>query len=699
MKYSNALPWLPALLVLSACPEPEEPARLSELSVSCAPTVVAGQSVQCSASTTDQRGKTFDVSSLTWTSSDPTVAKVDAATGKVDTLAIASGTVVIRATASAGDVTREADASINVTPKDPTVHATTVTTPETWREADNPHLVRGRIAVDGSAMLTLEPGVVVRFAPDAELRETNGAILARGTPTAPIRLEAQGGAARGSWRGLVFTSPGSDSKLEHVTVNGCGATGGEGACISVRTKAAPVLRDVSVRESGSVGVLVADDGSAFGAESARLSVSGSAGYAVRMGANQADSFPTGGSFTGNSPNAVELTGHVSRTQTWPARPGIPFVIPATMKVENPTAAVALTISAGTQLRFGANAQMEVNTGTFHSVLNVDGTADAPVLFTAHADSPTPGHWRGVHIAINPSKTGHISHAIFEYAGMEAEPTANYYGDGNLNIYGDFSSDASFLLTDVTARRGKGPGISMLEQMGFGAGSARVRSSENGSYPLVIAPEFVHTIPADSGTVWTGNSQDVVMVDSGRIVSSQTWPNPGIPYLITENLEVGGSSNPTLTLLPGTELRFKAGTSMRMGFSENRPGALKAEGRADAPIRFIPDVLPASGGHWYGLHFWKADGSRLDHVLVTHGGTWSKSGAAAGIIGPANVVVHRELGPFITNSTFRDAVGHPICVSNSGGLPGTTRVDTKFLNPEYHNNGADNPDDYQCFYDI
>jgi hypothetical protein len=698
MKYSNALPWLPALLVLSACPEPEEPARLSELSVSCAPTVVAGQSVQCSASTTDQRGKTFDVSSLTWTSSDPTVAKVDAATGKVDTLAIASGTVVIRATASAGDVTREADASINVTPKDPTVHATTVTTPEMWREADNPHLVRGRIAVDGSAMLTLEAGVVVRFAPDAELRETNGAILARGTPTAPIRLEAQGGVARGSWRGLVFTSPGSDSKLEHVTVSGCGATGGEGACISVRTKAAPVLRDVSVRESGSVGVLVADDGSAFGAGSARLSVSNSAGYAVRMAANQADSFPTGGTFTGNSPNFVELSGDVSRSQTWPANPGIPFVIPAPMKVDSPTGVVALTISAGTQLRFGANAILRVGINTFHNILNVDGSAEAPVLFTAHADIPAPGHWRGVHIDVNPAREGHISHAIFEFAG--APPTPGHYGTGNLNIYGDYADNASYLLTDVTARRGAGPGIAMLEQVGFGVGSARVKSRENGSYPLTISPEYVHTIPADSGSVWTGNSQDVVMVvDQGVIGSNQTWPNPGVPYLITDRLEVGGSSNPMLTLLPGTELRFKAGASMLMGFRENQPGSLKAEGRADATIRFIPDVLPASGGHWYGLHFWKADGSRLDHVLVTHGGTFRKDFAGGGIIGPANVVVHRELGPFITNSTFRDADGFPICVSNAGGLPGTTRVDTKFLNPEYHNNGADNPNDYQCFYDI
>ncbi|MFY0522967.1 hypothetical protein ACN28I_07160 [Archangium gephyra] len=700
MKYSNGLPWLPALLVLSACPgkPPEPAAQLSAISVSCAPaTVLAGQSVQCTASATDQKGEPFSVSGYTWTSSDEAMARVDAM-GKASTLAVSSGPVVIRASATAGDVTRQGEATINVTPKDPTVHSTSITTAETWREADNPHLVRGQLVVDASATLTLEAGVVVRFAPDAELRMTDGALLARGTQMAPIVLEAEARAARGSWRGLVFSTLGSASTLEHVTVSGCGAAGGEGACVSVREQAAPVLRDVSVRESGSVGVLVADDGSAFGAGSARLSVSGSAGYAVRLGASRADSFPMGGAFSGNSPNAVELNGHVSRTLTWP-NPGIPFVIPALMNVENPISAVTLTISAGTQLRFGANAQLVVGYPVPQSILKVDGTADAPVLFTADAASPTPGHWRGVHVLTPPSNAGHIHHAIFEYAGAEIDSSERFNENGNLNIYAGEPDVgfASFVLSDVVARRGKGAGIVMISQAIFGEGSARITSTENGSYALVGGANTVGSMPTDSKL--RGNALDMVKIDGGRIVTTQTWPNLGLPYVIAGSVYVGYYNRPTLTLPPGTDLRFQADTAFVVGGSPNEmPGILLAQGTAAAPIRFVPDVSSAPRGHWWGLHFWMAEGSRLDHVLVTHGGTFEKGYPESGIIGSGNVTVHREIGPFITNSTFREALGNPICVSD-GRVAGSTRVDTQFFNPELNNTAVDNPEDFQDFCEL
>jgi hypothetical protein len=702
MKYSNALPWLPALLVLSACPGKPPAPELSGVSITCTPaTVVAGQSAQCTASATDQNGEPFSVSGYTWTSSDETVAKVDA-TGKASTQVLSSGPVVIRASATAGDITRSAEATLNVTPKDPTVHSTPITASETWREAGNPHLVRGQLVVDGAATLTLEPGVVVRFASDAELRVTNGALVARGTQTAPILLQTERGAASGSWRGLVFFSRDSASTLEHVTVSGCGAAAGEGACISVRNRAAPVLRDVSVRESASVGVLVAEDGSAFGAGSARLSVSGSTGYAVRMGANQADSLPTGGSFTGSTPksSSVELNGHVSRTQTWP-NPGVPFVIPGQLKVDHPTAEVTLTISAGTRLRFGANARLDVGTGEVESFLKVDGKAGETVLFTADADSPMPGHWRGVHIRTRRPNAGHLSHAIIEYAGAApVDPGEYYYLSGNLNLYSDYSANPTVVLTDVVVRRGKGPGIDMVEFAGFGQGSARVTASENGTYPLVITAPFVHTIPADSRL--TGNKDNAVLVEAGRLESTQTWPNLGLPYLIASTVRVGHStSNPTLTLLPGTELRFQPGGAIVVGWTEDGPAVLLAQGKVDAPIRFVPDVLPAPVGYWGGVHLWNANGSRLDHVYISHGGIADKSGTN-GVLGTGNLNVHREMGAFVTNSRFHNARQCPIAVS-LGDFPGTTRVTTQFFSPEYNNNGANNgPDndvDYQCFYDI
>ncbi|MFY0577293.1 Ig-like domain-containing protein [Cystobacter fuscus] len=136
MKSSKALPWLPSLLVLAGCPgepepQPPPPPQLGEISVTCTPTtLVAGQSTQCSASATDQDGQPFPVSSYTWTSGDEAIAKVDGS-GKVTTIAVASGTVAIRASAASGDVKRQGEASLAVTPKPATEHPEDVLTAET----------------------------------------------------------------------------------------------------------------------------------------------------------------------------------------------------------------------------------------------------------------------------------------------------------------------------------------------------------------------------------------------------------------------------------------------------------------------------------------------------------------------------------------------------------------------------------------
>jgi hypothetical protein len=692
MKSLRAVCCLSALLGSGGCgpsaPPPSTQApRLGAVSVTCAPTsVVAGQSVQCSASATDQNGAPFPVSAFTWTSSDEAVARVDAS-GKATTRAVASGPVTLSASASAGDTTQSGAATVDVTPKAPTVHASPLAAPETWREADNPHLVRGQLSA--SSTLTLEPGVVVRFAPDAELRFSGGSLQAPGTAQAPIVLESEARAARGSWRGLVFPSADKASLLEHVTLSGCGGPGGEGACVAVSHQANPVLRDVAVRLSGGVGVGVADDGSAFGATSQRLVVTGAQGEAVRLGVNEAGSLPPGSSAQDNARNVVLLSGGVvSRTQTWPG--GISYAIAGELQVQG-SAEVTLTVGAGAQLRFGANARLVVGRELPQSVLQVDGTAEAPVLFTADSDTPQPGFWQGVHAYLNEVNAGRISHATFEYAGAPPPADGYYTTACNLNIYGSGSSKPFFALSDVVTRRGKGIGLCMNDE-GFKEGSARVVSTENGTYPLTMNPDLLDSLPADIRL--TGNARDMLLI-AGGIGASQTLRKLEVPYLIEGIFLVGRSTKPVLTIEAGTEVRFKEGAAIVLGYQDGEPGVLIAKGTAAAPIRFIPEVAAATPGYWRGLHFWRSEGSVLDHVLITHGGS-STTRAVEGAIGVGNLNVHREQGGFVTNSTFLDALECSVSVSH-GDLYGSISVTTQFLSPEFHNTAMDQGGGYQCYY--
>ncbi|WP_395846596.1 Ig-like domain-containing protein [Cystobacter fuscus] len=684
MKFHKALPWLPAVLVLGGCPGSpmDETPRLSTIAVTCAPNPVGvGRSSRCTASATDQNGDTFSVSGFTWSSSDEAVAKVDAegtATG------VALGTATVTASATAEGVTQTGQASLSVMP---TLHATPITADETWRVADNPHLVRGQLTVDNGATLTLEAGVDVRFEQDAELRIRDGELQAPGTAQAPIQLSAYTAATPGSWRGVVLATDKGVSALSHVTLSHCGQASGEGACLAVLNKAAPVLQDVTVRGSGGAGVKVAEEGG-FGAESARLKVTDSAGYAVRLDANQVSTLPAECTFTGNVRDAIEITGNVLRTQTWTPRCGA-YVLNGVINVEGPDqdTNITLTLSAGTELRFGANAEFNVGFNGKMANVMVEGSATAPIRFTADSDNPMPGHWRGVHIAYwrVPSR---ITHAIFEYAGA-GDHSLELDGRGNLNLYGSRNVPTP-VVSNVILQKSSGPGL-YVGHVGVGAGSGKLTVRDNGRYAMSINGDDAGSALVD--TVFINNTPNSVEI-LGGIGTTQTWPKLSVPYTITSRMEVGSIYNPTLTLTAGTEIQFARGASLVIAYSSIWKAALVAKGTAAAPIRFVPDVETLERGYWNGLHFWKADGSVLDHVLVTNGGVSNNSNPGDGVLGDANVNVYREIGPFITNSSFMYATGCAIRGA-SGFREGTTQVTTQFLDAAYKNTATSNTGNRQC----
>jgi len=677
MSLNKACLWLSALLVLGGCPGPEEEKpRLSAVEVTCTPaSVVASRPAQCTPSAKDQDGNPFTVSSYRWTSSNEAVATVDA-TGKVATST--AGTATISASATADGITQQGQATLTVT--QPIVHATSITANETWRAVDSPHIVRGSIEVTGAGAptLTLEAGVEIRFEQDAELRITQGALRAMGTQEAPVQMvSSQSTPTKGHWRGLVFAVAGSTSELNHVTLSHCGRSSGEGACVALKNQAAPVLRQVKVQNSGTMGVMVADS-SAFGVGSTALSVSGSEGYAIHISANQAGTLPTGGSFTSNTLNAVELRGNVSSSQTWP-NPGIPYVVNHLLNVES-SAGPTLTLAAGTAVRFGPDAGLLVGPD-LPGELIVDGTAAAPVFLTANATQPQPGHWRGVHLMSGSSGTSRISHATIEYAGATGS-----IGTGNLNIYGNGRGGGARPVTNnLVVQKGSAYGVYLLESGSFGTGSFMLSARDNGNYAVSVEANYVGTLP--TGGSFTGNVPNAVEIRCCNVVTTQTWPNLGIPYVINANIDVVGSSSATtLTVPAGTVVQFGQDLALRIG-NETQPGSLVAKGTAAEPIRFIPAGSTPAKGHWRGLHFWNAAGSELDHVTVTHSG-------ATGSIGMGNVNVYREIGAFMTNSTLSDSSGCGVTVSN-GTRPNTTTVTTNFTLATYNNTLANNTAGTQC----
>ena len=700
MRVRLLLPWLSSLLVLGGCdpdmppppPPPDATAQLASVSVTCENTaLVAGEGTQCTASAKDTQGEPFEVSSYEWTSSNEALGKV--ASGKVTTQAF--GSLTVTATASVEGITRQGSATLSISERT-TLHTTPITSDETWSRANSPHVVRGQLEVGGdkAPTLTLEAGAEVRFEPDAELRVARGALKAPGTAEAPIRLVAsQATATKGAWRGVVLAAAGSGSQLSHVTLSHCGAEAGEDACLVVKGGATPVVGDVTVQNSGSAGVDVADDGSGFGADSARLTVTGSQGLAVRVGANQADTLPTGVSLSGNGSDAVTLLGRVVRTQRWPR---LPFAIHHLLEVRATDSSApipTLTLSAGTTLRFGRDGALSV--GRLNKAeLVAEGTEAAPILFTADSPSPQPGSWKSLVIGASTTQSTRLSYTTIEYAGIPYIPARK---SASLYVEGSFTVHAMPVVDHVVLRKGSGYGVYVSVEGAFDSSSKPLTVLDHGGYAIgVERANDIGKLP--KGGTFTGNSPNAVEAYICDVLTTQTWPNLGIPYVIQNFGNIGTrveGQTTTLTLLPGTELRFARNAGWSIGAREGNvlTRGILVGGEAEVPlIRFVADSPTPVKGFWRGLHFWNAGDSYLEYTVVSGGGAAGDGILGKASIGTGNVNVYRQIGAVISNSTIRDSSGCGFTVSQ-----GLTDEDTTPVTEDYslYNTILDNDGGNQC----
>jgi parallel beta-helix repeat protein len=109
--------------------------------------------------------------------------------------------------------------------------------------------------------------------------------------------------------------------------------------------------------------------------------------------------------------------------------------------------------------------------------------------------------------------------------------------------------------------------------------------------------------------------------SGTISIDTTWTYEGSPYIVTGSISVyDTTSEPTLTIEPGVEVRFNGLYALYIGYSSYK-GILKAQGTASKPIVFTSNQLTPQPGDWYGIIFYNhaTIESILEYVTVEYGG--------------------------------------------------------------------------------
>jgi uncharacterized repeat protein (TIGR01451 family) len=110
-------------------------------------------------------------------------------------------------------------ASHPVTAAGPTAVSGPITVPTTWTLLNSPYIVTGDVTIEGGGVLTIEPGVEVRFDAGTQLRVRTGPLYAEGTSTQPITFTANTAApSRGYWDGILLDDTSLPSALSHCVV-------------------------------------------------------------------------------------------------------------------------------------------------------------------------------------------------------------------------------------------------------------------------------------------------------------------------------------------------------------------------------------------------------------------------------------------------------------------------------------------------
>ena len=133
------------------------------------------------------------------------------------------------------------------------------------------------------------------------------------------------------------------------------------------------------------------------------------------------------------------------------------------------------------------------------------------------------------------------------------------------------------------------------------------------HALGILLIFVITISGVAIYLFTTSTPPPKTV-SGSLLADDTWSGP---ILVENNVIVPDGIE--LTILPGTHIEFKhyrgyKGPMSPVGLIVNG-GAVKAIGRADAPILFTSDAEEPINGDWGGITITNSDDSEFKYVIV------------------------------------------------------------------------------------
>lgn len=294
------------------------------------------------------------------------------------------------------------------------------------------YLIDCYMKIGGDVQIQIEPGVVIAFEADAGMNFRDVVRFeALGTPDEPIVFTGTS-ANKGHWRGLIFYSSNSNTKLQHTVIEYAGGKAFtemsphyEGS-VAVAHDARVAFDHLTVRDGGTHGLQL--NGGNSEVSTSALLVTGNEGVPVKISAYHTHILDATSSFSGNASDFINVVSEyyaIEQTARW-NKLDVPYLVDGRVHVKN---GGHLSIEAGVELQFKSSAYLQAGDMLpYDYSIRIEGSPSAPVFLTAANGS----NWGGIYFSFT-QEDNVIANAVIEYAKGDF-PVGNLSNSGAIYMH-------------------------------------------------------------------------------------------------------------------------------------------------------------------------------------------------------------------------------------------------------------------------
>jgi len=284
------------------------------------------------------------------------------------------------------------------------------------------------------------------------------------------------------------------------------------------------------------------------------------------------------------------SGTISSNEAWFSSDN-PHIINGNLTIDD---GVTLLVQAGCDVKFQGNRRLVVN-----GILSANGTSTSPIVFTSNAAVPAKGDWRFIYF------DGADNGSILNYCEIS-------YGGSSSGMVRVKNSTDNVQITNCNLSNSAGYGI-ILNNNAANPLIMDCSIEDCNNYPIYTRADRVKDI---TGTMSFSNNTPNAIYVRRMNVTTGTWLNHGVPYIIGGNFRVNDME--TLTLESGNELRFNGTNTITV------LGALIANGTSTSPIVFSSNQAAPAKGDWNRIYFNDAETSSLSYCDFEYAGSGSST---------------------------------------------------------------------------